>query len=115
MYIVSMPNCMHLGTKNGMYLEDPEIRAFVKENTGHLESINVNTESLFTPDCSINNHPRFGTIARCIRERRGEKVNIQVPLFQDQNTDMMAISDTDPYPGKIYMDAMPFGMGQCCL
>jgi len=28
---------------------------------------------------------------------------------------MHEISEREPYPGKIYMDAMAFGMGQCCL
>jgi glutamate--cysteine ligase catalytic subunit len=68
-----------------------------------------------------------------IRERRGSKVNIRIPLFQvqsaarrvrrgassrrvrtcglsdaqDKNTDM-----SDPV---IHMDAMGFGMGCCCL
>jgi len=38
-----------------------------------------------------------------------------VPLFEDTSTNMNAISKEDPYPGMIYMDAMAFGMGQCCL
>ena len=32
----------------------------------------------------------------------------------DKNTEMTP-SETEPYPGKIYMDAMPFGMGCSCL
>lgn len=37
-------------------------------------------------DGIINPHPRFGTLTANIRQRRGEKVNIRVPLFRDVNT-----------------------------
>ena len=87
------------------------IRSYVSENTGNLASINPFTESLFCLDSTINPHPRFGYIAKCIRQRRGEKVNIKVPLFEDTNTDMNEKSEQEPYPGEIYMDGMPFGMG----
>jgi len=66
-------------------------------------------------DSTVNPHPRFGGLVKSIRERRGEKVNITVPLYQDKETDMNAVSKQEPYPGQIYMDAMAFGMGQCCL
>lgn len=44
------------------------------------------TESEYIGDAIINPHPRFGTLSRSIRSRRGEKVNIRVPLFRDENT-----------------------------
>jgi len=37
-------------------------------------------------DGIINPHPRFGTLTANIRQRRGEKVSIRVPLFRDKNT-----------------------------
>eukprot|EP00980_Cylindrotheca_fusiformis_P028434 scaffold22599_cov139-Cylindrotheca_fusiformis.AAC.25 len=37
-------------------------------------------------DGIINPHPRFGTLTANIRQRRGSKVNIKVPLFRDVNT-----------------------------
>jgi glutamate--cysteine ligase catalytic subunit len=43
--------------------------------------------SLFTSDDSISPHPRFATLTRNIRVRRGEKVNIRVPLYMDEHTD----------------------------
>lgn len=112
---VSMTNVMHLGTPNAIYLEDEGLRAYVSENMGKLEDINNYTQSKFAIDKTINPHPRFGNLAQCIRERRGEKVEITVPLFEDKHTNMHEVSEQEPYPGKIYMDAMPFGMGQCCL
>jgi glutamate--cysteine ligase catalytic subunit len=120
-------------------------------------------QSLFLPDEIINEHPRFGTLTRNIRLRRGGKVCILVPLFMDKNTDpqigqmvpweltmkhkidlfMSQCSPTQYFsPTKryllsneqketnsscpdakvpqsttpvIYMDAMGFGMGCCCM
>lgn len=106
---------MFLGNKRGLYFEDSDLNSFVEENMGNLASMNPCTQSLFVPERAINTHPRFKGLAQSIRERRGEKVNITVPLFKDENTDMQSVSAEEPYPGQIYMDAMPFGMGQCCL
>ncbi|XP_041266535.1 glutamate--cysteine ligase catalytic subunit isoform X2 [Onychostruthus taczanowskii] len=82
------------------------------------------SKSLFFPDEAINKHPRFGTLTRNIRHRRGEKVVINVPIFKDKNTPSPFI-ETFPNddgeaakaakPDYIYMDAMGFGMGNCCL
>ncbi|XP_036724970.1 glutamate--cysteine ligase catalytic subunit isoform X3 [Balaenoptera musculus] len=81
------------------------------------------SKSLFFPDEAINKHPRFSTLTRNIRHRRGEKVVINVPIFQDKNTPCPFI-ETFPEddeaakaskPDHIYMDAMGFGMGNCCL
>ncbi|KAH0518962.1 Glutamate--cysteine ligase catalytic subunit [Microtus ochrogaster] len=81
------------------------------------------SKSLFFPDEAINKHPRFGTLTRNIRHRRGEKVVINVPIFKDKNTPSPFV-ETFPEdeeaakaskPDHIYMDAMGFGMGNCCL
>lgn len=78
-------------------------------------SRNVYSQSVFTFDAAINPHPRFPTLTRNIRERRGKKVSIKVPLFVDKCTRVANVSETAPYPGCIYMDSMQFGMGCCCL
>ncbi|KAJ8918410.1 hypothetical protein NQ315_008107 [Exocentrus adspersus] len=78
------------------------------------------TRSLFFPDDAIfPGHPRFKTLSRNIRLRRGDKVAINIPIFKDKNT---AIPVDDSYkhskaalPDHVYMDAMGFGMGCCCL
>jgi len=44
------------------------------------------TLSEYIGDGVINPHPRFGTLTANIRSRRGEKVNIRVPLFRDTQT-----------------------------
>ena len=43
-------------------------------------------QSLYISDSVIGPHPRFATLSRNIRIRRGSKVCIRVPLFQDRNT-----------------------------
>jgi hypothetical protein len=44
------------------------------------------TCSDYIGDGIINPHPRFGTLTANIRQRRGDKVNIRVPLFRDLRT-----------------------------
>uniref|UniRef100_A0A8C3JDZ0 Glutamate--cysteine ligase n=1 Tax=Calidris pygmaea TaxID=425635 RepID=A0A8C3JDZ0_9CHAR len=82
------------------------------------------SKSLFFPDEAINKHPRFSTLTRNIRHRRGEKVVINVPIFKDKNTPSPFIEKFPNDDGEaakaakpdyIYMDAMGFGMGNCCL
>ncbi|XP_062345730.1 glutamate--cysteine ligase catalytic subunit isoform X2 [Cinclus cinclus] len=72
--------------------------------------------------CTVTSFP--STLTRNIRHRRGEKVVINVPIFKDRNTPSPFI-ETFPNddgeaakaakPDYIYMDAMGFGMGNCCL
>lgn len=67
------------------------------------------------PEKTASPHPRFIGLAKSIYERRGKKVDIKVPLYQDEHTDMETHNEAEPYPGQIYMDAMHFGMGASCL
>ena len=88
--------------------------------------------SQFLPDEIANPHIRFPTLAANIRERRGRKVEINVPIFKDDNTSIPFKDPTVDYDlhkwpedddvrngaakdNHIYMDAMAFGMGSCCL
>uniref|UniRef100_A0A665X8M7 Glutamate--cysteine ligase n=1 Tax=Echeneis naucrates TaxID=173247 RepID=A0A665X8M7_ECHNA len=82
------------------------------------------SKSLFVPDEVINRHPRFSNLTRNIRHRRGEKVVINVPIFKDKCTpspfvEVFPEDDGEAaraaLPDHIYMDAMCFGMGNCCL
>lgn len=85
------------------------------------------SQSLFIPDEVIfPGHPRFKTLTRNIRLRRGEKVAINVPVFKDKNTpspyveDLTVLGDSGVSAkaakvDHVYMDAMAFGMGCCCL
>ncbi|KAF2197317.1 GCS-domain-containing protein [Delitschia confertaspora ATCC 74209] len=88
--------------------------------------------SQFVPDEIANPHIRFPTLAANIRARRGRKVEINVPVFRDEKTpwpfrDPTVNYDLHQWPedddvrngaakeNHIYMDAMAFGMGSCCL
>lgn len=90
------------------------------------------SHSLFLPDELINKHVRFPTLTANIRKRRGAKVCINVPVFHDTHTPRpfrdpsipwhreRYLEDGDARAGAalddhIYMDAMGFGMGCCCL
>ncbi|APA16188.1 hypothetical protein sscle_16g109580 [Sclerotinia sclerotiorum 1980 UF-70] len=88
--------------------------------------------SQFVPDEIANPHIRFPTLAANIRARRGRKVEVNVPVFRDENTawpwkDPTVNYDLQSWPEDddvrngaapdnfIHMDAMAFGMGSCCL
>jgi len=50
--------------------------------------------SLFWPDEAVNNtHPRFKNLTQNIRERKGKKVDINVPIFVDVKTPHPWIED----------------------
>ncbi|KAH9166432.1 glutamate-cysteine ligase catalytic subunit [Lactarius sanguifluus] len=92
----------------------------------------VSSHSLFLPEQVTNPHARFPTLTANIRRRRRSKVAINLPIFVDDRTPRPFIDPTIPwhrnvYPedaeakngaaliDHIYMDAMGFGMGCCCL
>ncbi|OJZ89309.1 hypothetical protein ASPFODRAFT_156010 [Aspergillus luchuensis CBS 106.47] len=88
--------------------------------------------SQFVPDEIANPHIRFPTLAANIRSRRGRKIELNVPVYKDTNTPDPFLDPTVDYDlhnwpedddvrngaakeGHVYMDAMAFGMGSCCL
>lgn len=90
------------------------------------------SRSLFVGQGVTNPHARFPTLTGNIRSRRGAKVAINVPIYKDVKTPSPFIDPTIPWdrnlwpgdteakngaakPDHIYMDAMAFGMGCCCL
>ncbi|XP_045621617.1 glutamate--cysteine ligase catalytic subunit isoform X2 [Procambarus clarkii] len=85
------------------------------------------SRSLFFPEAAITqSHPRFKTLTRNIRERRREKVAINVPIYVDLKTPRPFVEDLSQYgddgssaaaakEDHVYMDAMGFGMGCSCL
>jgi len=114
-YCFSMSSYPRLGCPDftsPMYLPDPQ---------------NSFTKSLFWPsEATYLGHPRFARLSENIRKRRGEKVAINVPIFKDTNTpspfreDLAALGDdgssaTAAKDDHVYLDAMGFGMGLCCL
>ncbi|KRF80633.1 uncharacterized protein Dvir_GJ16625 [Drosophila virilis] len=72
--------------------------------------------SLYFPDEAIfPGHPRFKTLTRNIRMRRGEKVSIKLKVFKDVNTKLPVEGAPPGEPDVVLLDAMGFGMGCCCL
>ena len=59
------------------------------------------SSAYYVPEKLICKHPRFRTLTENIQKRRGSLVNILVPK--------------DNHTSHIHMDAMVFGMGNCCL
>ena len=115
--IVSLTNVPTLGTPNHVDAGE-ELNAAAKkliQEGKDLSELNKHSKSNFVLDATINSHPRFSGLAQSIRERRGSKVDIRVPIFKDERTNVSTATKDEPYPGEIYMDAMHFGMGQCCL
>eukprot|EP00978_Attheya_sp_CCMP212_P021837 scaffold64187_cov57-Attheya_sp.AAC.1 len=73
------------------------------------------TMSEYIGDGIINPHPRFATLSANIRQRRGEKVNIRVPLFRDIHTpefkDLPIISSVDGCCGSDSQQLWRYGKG----
>ncbi len=94
--------------------EDEKTKKAKIEFREDIENNNL-SQSSYLNDKIINRHPRFGNLTRNIRMRRGEKVDIKIPIYKDKNTNLNEITEDEPYPGYINMDAMGFGMGCCSL
>jgi len=89
----------------------------------HHEPEGPTAESLFVPDEVIFPHPRFPTLTKNIRLRRGSRVEIRRPRFQAAEA-LSKHGKSAPIPTSqaeadaldhVYADAMAFGMGNCCL
>lgn len=105
LFLTSLASFPNLG--NGRFFSTENSDLF---NVTDYEAHNEVTRSKYVLDEFTNPHPRFPTMMKNIRKRRGKKVDIRVPLYQDENTGVGKI-DGDITPGEIYMDAQHFGMG----
>lgn len=64
-------------------------------------------QSLYFPDEAIfGGHPRFKTLTRNIRKRRGEKVSINIKIFKDENTVIPVEGAKPQFEDSICLDAM---------
>lgn len=82
--------------------------------------------SIFFPDEAIFGHPKMRTFTRNVRERRGCKPVINVPIYKDLNTpvpfkeDFKVFGDNGECQNaalvdNIYMDSLSFGPSCCCI
>ncbi|OUM64939.1 hypothetical protein PIROE2DRAFT_53864 [Piromyces sp. E2] len=91
------------------------------------------SQSLFIPDQAITDHARFPTLTANIRQRRGSKVAINLPIYEDHLTPQPFREPEILKPkyhkkhytlpeviepakeNHVYLDCMCFGMGCSCL
>ena len=66
------------------------------------------SQSLYIPDACIQPHPRFPTLTANIRQRRGQKVMITVPVYPDTHTDETMRQTA---PGAVPRDARTCSAG----
>lgn len=105
-YVMSLTNFPRLGSPNFTF-PSYDVRP---------DDENCAARSLYFPDEAIfPGHPRFKTLTRNIRQRRGEKVDINLTVFKDENTQIPVDGSPADRPDAVHMDAMGFGMGCCCL
>lgn len=105
-HVMSITNFPRLGADNFTY---PPAKPTPEDES-------CAARSLYFPDEAIYpGHPRFKTLTRNIRQRRGEKVSIDLPVFRDKNTVIPVAGSLPEKPDYVHMDAMGFGMGCCCL
>lgn len=105
-HVMSITNFPRLGADNFTY---PPAKPTPEDES-------CAARSLYFPDEAIYpGHPRFKTLTRNIRQRRGEKVSIDLPVFRDKNTVIPVAGSLPDKPDYVHMDAMGFGMGCCCL
>ena len=64
-----------------------------------FEKINKYSYSRYAIDLTENPHPRFPGLMQSIRERRGEKIKILIPLYKDEFTNFTEPTPREPYPG----------------
>lgn len=105
-HVMSITNFPRLGSPNFTF---PPAKPTPEDET-------CAARSLYFPDDAIYpGHPRFKTLTRNIRQRRGEKVSINLPIFKDKNTVIPVEGSLPDKLDYVHMDAMGFGMGCCCL
>lgn len=105
-HVMSITNFPRLGCPNFTF---PPAKPTPEDETCAARSLYFPDEAIFP------GHPRFKTLTRNIRQRRGEKVSIDLPIFKDKNTVIPVEGSLPDKPDYVHMDAMGFGMGCCCL
>lgn len=76
------------------------------------------TKSAYVLDADVTDGIRYQTIAKHIVERRGDRMDITIPIFRDENTVWPWREKGVPHSleeNQIHMDAMAFGASGCSL
>ena len=106
-----------LGVEHCMTSNNDANRILIEKDFAEgLENSNTISHQKFCPDRTTNPHPRMIGLLTCMAERTGSwDMNMQIPRYQDVNTDMTSATERDPVPGKIYCDSPFFGPGMSSL
>ncbi|EJU04508.1 GCS-domain-containing protein [Dacryopinax primogenitus] len=64
----------------------------------------------------VSDHPRYSAVERGIEGRKGRRIHASIPVYKDEKTpEILDEHSASREPGAIYMDALVFGAGCCCL
>ena len=97
--IISTSASPILGLENSMTSTIQETREMIERSYAKgLKKSNPMTAQLFMAEKTASPHPRFLGLARTIFDRRGKKVDIRVPRFQDTKTSQEP-TEREPIPG----------------
>jgi glutamate--cysteine ligase catalytic subunit len=88
-------------------------RRIEEEKVSPPKKVRSHSKSRFRQEL-LNPHPRYSTLCENIKNRRGEKVCILMPLYQDEKTSMEKTKE-EPYPGFIHMNETLFGTGNTSM
>jgi len=85
------------GIKEQMKLDEKITEDEIKKIVEKEENIfsNPYSKSIYLSDMIINRHPRFSGLTKNIRNRRGKKVEIKIPIFKDTKTNLNSISNSN--------------------
>ncbi len=83
--LISTSTSPILGIEGGMTSENDKLRDHIEKcYREQMQEINKHTHQSFIPEKTASPHPRFLGLAKSIYERREKKVEIKVPLYQDE-------------------------------
>ena len=72
-----------------MTSSNEKVRKYIEKSYERgVEEGNNHTHQCFIPEKTASPHPRFLGLAQSIYERREKKVDIRVPIYQDEHTNL---------------------------
>ncbi|KAI9293221.1 GCS-domain-containing protein [Neoconidiobolus thromboides FSU 785] len=88
------------------------------DNVKHLDidsslDNNVYTQSSYLPDKMIHPHPRYASLSKNLRLRKGSKATFQLPIYRDINTPKALLFSQDQ--SALELDTVGFAASCCCL
>ncbi|KAF8125726.1 glutamate-cysteine ligase-domain-containing protein [Boletus edulis] len=109
-----------LSVESNMHYRRLLVRKHLHVNEVPVTLTSFPRPGLFLPQEIISQHARYHAFADNIGNRKGVKVSVNLPLFIDEKTsrpfvDPTISANSAALNDHIYMDAVCFGWGCCCL